>query len=100
VPDRPRLRNALRVAATLGLSAGGGMLAQVLGMPAGWVAGGLLAVAVASLAGVNTTFPRSVHAPVFLVLGVYAGTGVTHDTLRQMQTCRRALQSSVCRWSG
>jgi len=76
----------VRVAATLGLSAGGGFAAQYLGVPAGWVAGGLLAVAVASLAGVNTDFPRRLYAPVFLVLGIYAGTGVTQDTLNEMQT--------------
>ncbi len=75
-----------RIAVTLGISALGGFLAQSLGMPAGWIAGGLLAVAVASLAGVNTEFPRPWNAPVFLVLGIYSGTGVTHDTLNQMQT--------------
>lgn len=84
--SRPGPAYALRVAATLGLSAGGGLLAQQLGVPAGWIAGGLLAVAVASLAGFATAFPRRLHAPVFLVLGVYAGTGVTQETLEQMQT--------------
>lgn len=79
-------RDLLRVAATLGISAAGGFLAQLLGLPAGWVAGGLFAVAVASLAGVNTEFPRSWTAPVFLVLGIYSGTGVSRETLRQMQT--------------
>lgn len=84
--DRPRLRYALRVATTLALSAGGGFLAQRLGIPAGWVAGGLLAVAVVSLAGLNTAFPRRLQQPVFLVLGIYAGTGVSSETLHQMQT--------------
>ena len=79
-------RDYLRVAATLGISAAGGFLAQLLGLPAGWVSGGLFAVAVASLAGVNTEFPRSWTAPVFLILGIYSGTGVSHETLRQMQT--------------
>jgi membrane AbrB-like protein len=46
----------------------------------------LLAVALASLGGVNTEFPRPWTAPVFLVLGIYSGTGVTHDTINQMQT--------------
>jgi hypothetical protein len=86
VPVPPGLRHASRVAVTLALSAGGGLLAQLLGVPAGWIAGGLLAVAIASLAGVDTEFPRRLHAPVFLLLGIYAGTGVTHDTIHQMQT--------------
>ena len=84
--DRTSLRNAAHVALTLALSASGGFIAQSLGLPAGWVAGGLLAVAVASLAGVKTRFPTRLHAPVFLLLGIYAGTGVTQDTLHQMQT--------------
>ena len=75
-----------RVAVTLGISAAGGAAAQAMGMPAGWVAGGLFAVAVASLAGVNTDFPRPWTAPVFLVLGIYSGTGVTQETINQMQT--------------
>jgi uncharacterized protein len=86
VRDRPGVRYALRVGVTLALSAAGGGVAVLLGMPAGWIAGGLLAVAGASLAGVNTTFPQRLYDPVFLLLGIYAGTGVTHDTLHQMQT--------------
>ena len=64
----------------------GGLAAWFVGLPAAWVAGGLLAVALASLAGVNTEFPRLWTAPVFLVLGIYSGTGVTHDTINQMRT--------------
>jgi len=55
-------------------------------MPAGYVAGGLLAVAALSLAGYNTHFPRWLYAPLFLFLGIYAGTGVNEDTLHQMRT--------------
>jgi membrane AbrB-like protein len=79
-------RDYLRVAATLGISAAGGLLAELLGLPAAWVAGGLFAVAAASLAGVHTEFPRAWNAPVFLVLGIYAGGGVSHETLQQMRT--------------
>jgi len=79
-------RELTRVAGTLAISAGGGFVAWLAGMPAPWVAGGLFAVAVASLSGVNTEFPRLWTAPVFLVLGIYSGTGVTPDSLNQMQT--------------
>jgi membrane AbrB-like protein len=75
-----------RVGLTLLISAAGGLAAELAGMPAAWVAGGLLAVAAASLAGINTAFPRRLNAPVFLALGIYSGTGVTQDTLREMQT--------------
>lgn len=43
-------------------------------------------MAIASLGGVNTHFPRLWTPPVFLVLGIYSGTGVTHDTINQMRT--------------
>jgi len=43
-------------------------------------------VAAASLAGVNTDVPVALRAPVYLVLGIYAGSGVTPETLLQMQT--------------
>lgn len=85
--NRPSgLGYSARVFITLALSAGGGFVAQSLGLPAGWIAGGLLVVAVASLAGFATAFPLRLRAPVFLVLGIFAGTGVTQDTLHQMQT--------------
>ncbi len=82
----PHLRTAQRFAITLALSAAGGFLFQSLGMPAGWVSGGLLAVAVASLAGFNSEVPRPLRSPIFLVLGLYAGGGVSQQTLHQMQT--------------
>ena len=75
-----------RFALTLALSAAGGAVFQLLGMPAGWVSGGLLAVAIASLAGVNTDVPAPVRPPVYLALGIYAGGGVSQQTLHQMQT--------------
>lgn len=61
-------------------------MAATIGLPAGWLAGGLLAVAIASLGGVNTEFPAAWQVPVYLVLGLYAGSGVTHETIVQMQT--------------
>lgn len=79
-------RAAGRTAVTLAVSAAGGTLAHWAGLPAAWVSGGLLAVAVASLAGLNTRIPPSWQPPVFLILGLYAGSGVTEETLNQMRT--------------
>jgi membrane AbrB-like protein len=79
-------RRAARLAVTLGISAAGGLIAQLIGLPAAWIAGGLLAVALASLAGVNTEVPEPLRPPVYLVLGIYAGSGVSPETLTQMQT--------------
>ena len=86
MPARTHLKEAAQFAVTLGVSAAGGFVAASLGMPAGWVAGGLLAVALAGLAGVHTSFPRGLQSPVFLVLGLYAGTGVSHETIEVMRT--------------
>jgi len=86
VPGRLDLRHAGRIAITLAIASVGGFLAELLGVPAGWIAGGLLAVAIASLAGINTAFPSGLQAPVFLVLGIYSGTGVTEETVEQMLT--------------
>lgn len=86
MPDGFSRKRPINVALTLAISAVGGYLAQLLGLPAGWVAGGLFAVAALSLAGFDSDFPRSWTAPVFLVLGIYSGTGVSHETLHQMQT--------------
>lgn len=75
-----------RVIVTLAISAAGGLLATLAGMPAGWISGGLLAVALVSLAGFDTSFPRAWSPPVYLVLGLFAGGGVSHETLHQMHT--------------
>ena len=81
-----RRKAAVRFAITLGLSAGGGLAAYLVGLPAAWISGGLVLVAAASLAGVNTEVPALARAPAFLVLGIYSGAGVSQETLRQMQT--------------
>jgi membrane AbrB-like protein len=79
-------RYSLRVIVTLALSAAGGFAADRLGMPAGWIAGSLLVVAIASLSGFNSAFPRRLQAPTFLLTGLYTGSGVSQETLNQMQT--------------
>jgi uncharacterized membrane protein AbrB (regulator of aidB expression) len=44
--------------------------AENLGIPAGWIAGGLLIVAAASLAGLQTEVPHRLRPPINLVLGM------------------------------
>lgn len=83
---RPDPKTTWQFLVTVGTSAAGGAAAMALGLPAGWISGGLLAVACLSLAGFDTDVPRRLRAPVFLVLGVYSGGGVTPATLHQMQT--------------
>lgn len=80
-PIRP-----VRIALTFLIAAAGGGLATLAGMPAGWVAGALLATAIASLAGLQTEVPRRLRPWIYLILGIYAGTGVSPETLVQMRT--------------
>lgn len=75
-----------RTVVTLVLAAVGGTAAALLGVPVGWIAGSLLAVAGASLAGFPTEMPQPIRAPLYLILGVYAGSGVSPETLHQMET--------------
>ncbi|WP_051630636.1 AbrB family transcriptional regulator [Afifella pfennigii] len=79
-------KRALRVLLTLLISAAGGLLFTLLGMPAGWIAGGMLAVAAVSLAGFESDVPGPLRNLVYLLLGVIAGTGVTPETLNEMAT--------------
>jgi hypothetical protein len=77
---------ALRSSATFACSAAGGFLFEVIGMPAGWLSGGMLAVALASLAGLKSEVPTFVRWLIFLVLGIFAGSGATPQTLDQIAT--------------
>lgn len=76
----------LRILLTFLAAAAGGGLATLAGMPAGWISGSLLATAVVSLCGLQTDIPRRIRPFVYLVLGIYAGTGVSPETLVQMRT--------------
>ena len=75
-----------RLAVTFALSAAGGAIAYLANMPAPWIAGGLLVVAAASLAGVDTDVPVRLRPVPYLVVGIYSGSGVSEQTLHQMQT--------------
>jgi uncharacterized protein len=72
------------VAETLVIAAAGGSLLGLAGFPAGWLAGSILFVASAALAG------RPMHVPVplarvfFLVIGITLGGVVTPDTIKGM----------------
>jgi membrane AbrB-like protein len=72
--------------ATFLIAALGGLAFELLGMPAGWLAGGMLAVAAASLRGLETHMPEPARWLIFLVLGIFAGSGATPATLDQIAT--------------
>lgn len=69
---------------TLVISAAGGGVASALGMPAGWLAGGALAVAIASLSGVKVTMPNGLRDVTFVLTGLSMGASVARDSLALM----------------
>ncbi len=77
---------ARRAAATLILSAIGGAVFEWLGMPAGWLSGGMLFVAAASLGGLKSEVPEKGRWLFFLILGIFAGSGANPQTLDQIAT--------------
>ena len=77
---------ARRAAATFACSAVGGFVFEMLGMPAGWLSGGILVVSVASLAGLKSEVPLPGRWLIFLILGIFAGSGATPQTIHQIAT--------------
>ncbi|MER0240230.1 AbrB family transcriptional regulator [Fulvimarina sp. MAC8] len=72
------------VGTTLAIAAGGGALAALLGLPVAWLLGPMVAVALASAFGLDTTPPTIFRQIAFFVLGVQAGSGVTPDVVGQL----------------
>src|SRR5688572_406353 len=69
---------------TIGISAVGGFLASLLQLPAAWLMGGALAVAVAALLGVKVGMPNWLRDATFVLTGVSMGANVARDSLALM----------------
>ncbi|MCA1243581.1 AbrB family transcriptional regulator [Stappia stellulata] len=70
--------------ATLVVGALGGALFAWVGLPAAWLSGAMIAVALASLAKMPAHVPTPLRDGLFVVLGVTMGTGVTPDTIARI----------------
>jgi hypothetical protein len=70
-----------RVAETLAIAAVGGCTLGLLGMPAGWLSGSIIAVASASLYGRPTLMPTWLMRSIFVLVGISLGSVVTPTTL-------------------
>jgi membrane AbrB-like protein len=66
---------------TIAISAAGGFVANAIGLPAGWLMGGALAVAIAALAGVKVGMPDWLRDATFVLTGVSMGASVARDSL-------------------
>lgn len=75
-------RRWLTLAGTIAIAAAGGGLATLAGMPASWLSGSMIAVTIASLAGLNTRPPVRLIEVVFLLIGAALGSGVTPELVR------------------
>ena len=82
----PQLRSVLPVVLTLLVSAAGGGLATLAGLPAGWLMGGALAVALASMAGLPMRMPDRLRDVAFLLIGMSMGASVAPDSLTLMSS--------------
>ncbi|SFZ86188.1 hypothetical protein SAMN02983003_3363 [Devosia enhydra] len=65
----------------LAISATGGGLAQAAGMPAGWLIGGMISVAIAALAGAPVAMPGWLRDIAFVLVGLVMGGNVARDSL-------------------
>src|SRR5215831_10380896 len=81
-----RFTTARHVAETLAIAAGGGAALGLVGVPAGWLSGSILAVAGAALAGRPMLVPTLLMRAIFVLIGISLGAVVTPETLHGMAT--------------
>jgi membrane AbrB-like protein len=84
-PDN-RFETARHLAETLVTAAAGGAALGLVGVPAGWLSGSILAVAGSSLAGRPLLIPTQLMRAIFVLIGTSLGAVVTPETLHGMAT--------------
>lgn len=75
---------ARRTLVTIAISAAGGGLAALAGLPAAWLMGGAVAVAIAALSGVKVMLPNWLRDVTFILTGLSMGASVAKDSLALM----------------
>ena len=81
-----RFTTARDLAETLVTAAAGGAALGLIGVPAGWLSGSILAVAGSSLAGRPLLIPTQLMRAIFVLIGTSLGAVVTPETLHGMAT--------------
>ena len=66
---------------TLAISALGGGLAHLAGLPAGWLMGGALGVTIAAMLGLPVSMPDRLRDVVFVLIGMSMGASVAPNSL-------------------
>jgi membrane AbrB-like protein len=82
----PSRQTVLHLGETLLIGTTGGAIFTVAGMPAGWLSGAMIAVAVAALARRPMTVPAPLARVVFVLIGISLGGAVTPETLKGVAT--------------
>jgi membrane AbrB-like protein len=77
----PALRTTLQILLTFAISATGGLAFSLTGLPAGWLMGGAVAVAVAALLGAPVAMPNWLRNITFVLTGVSMGATVARESL-------------------
>lgn len=75
------MQSLLPVLLTLIISAAGGFIAMLIGLPAGWLMGGALAVTAAAMAEVKVSMPNRLRDVAFVLIGMSMGASVAPDSL-------------------
>jgi hypothetical protein len=85
-PSSPRFVALRRLSETLVIAAIGGSALGLVGVPAGWLSGSILAVAGAAIAGRPMLIPTTLMRAIFVLIGMSLGAVVTPETLHGMAT--------------
>lgn len=83
-PTLPARDVVLRTGETLAIGLAGGALLAVLGFPAGWLSGAIVAVSIAALARRPVLIPQWLARVTFVAMGISLGSAVTPETLASM----------------
>lgn len=78
---RSRLPPQASAAIALAASAAGGLAALRLGLPAPFLVGGVVAVAIAAVAGLPVSVPSPLRNAAFVIIGMSVGSSVARDSL-------------------
>ena len=66
-----------RIAVTLVSAFVGGAVFNLLGLPAGWLSGGMVGAAIVAVAGVEVEMPTPLRSIAFVIIGSYLGSSVS-----------------------
>ncbi len=82
----PSRQIVLNLGETLLVASIGGATLTLAGVPAGWLSGSMIAVALAALAGRPMAVPTPLGRVVFVLIGISLGGAVTPETLQGVAT--------------